>query len=380
MKSSNIFLLDWCKGLLKTSAVAILLVTLSLGLSGAWWNFDNSQPVRKSTLAEGAAITDPTAILRYALPIDNEMVRQLQGDLEDISNHLRGKRWNPISRDVKKASVILKLRTDQLLESVPDERKPKAEALIDQMNQDIMGLQEAVEAKDKEQVRSQRREMLNQITELEELMVQGFSFEVPSEYASLPQLLGRATVEMETTQGNLTIVVDGYSAPVNGGNFVDLVQRGFYDGLDFISIEDDFVVQTGDPPGPEYGFIEPETGEYRAIPLEVLVRGESEPIYGITLEDAGFYLEQPVLPFNAYGAVALARPNIDPNGGSSQFFFFKFDNELTPPGYNLMDGRYSVFGYVVEGKQVLEKLTEEDKIIWAKVVDGIENLVQPQVS
>ncbi|MGQ7123478.1 peptidylprolyl isomerase, partial [Escherichia sp. HC-CC4] len=79
------------------------------------------------------------------------------------------------------------------------------------------------------------------ITALEELMVVGFPFNVPPEYANLPQLRGRATVEMQTTKGDLTIVVDGYSAPVNGGNFVDLVQRGFYDGLPFIRSEDNFV-------------------------------------------------------------------------------------------------------------------------------------------
>jgi peptidylprolyl isomerase len=83
------------------------------------------------------------------------------------------------------------------------------------------------------------------------------------------------------------------------------------------------------------------------------------------------------LPFNAFGAVALARPDTNPNGGSSQFFFFKFDNELTPPGFNLMDGRYSVFGYLVQGKEVLEELTDQDKIITAKVVYGLNNLVQP---
>jgi peptidylprolyl isomerase len=43
-----------------------------------------------------------------------------------------------------------------------------------------------------------------------------------------------------------------------------------------------------------------------------------------------------------------------------------------------MDGRYSVFGYVVDGKSVLEELTAKDKIISAKVVDGLDNLVQPQ--
>lgn len=60
---------------------------------------------------------------------------------------------------------------------------------------------------------------------------------------------GRATVEIETTKGNLTIVVDGYNAPVNGGNFVDLVQRGFYDGLSFIDLEDSFAIQTAIPQG-----------------------------------------------------------------------------------------------------------------------------------
>jgi peptidylprolyl isomerase len=185
---------------------------------------------------------------------------------------------------------------------------------------------------------------------------------------------------METTKGNLTIVVDGYSAPINGGNFVDLIQRGFYDGLDFVRAEEFFVLQAGDPPGDEEGFIDPQTGKYRAIPLEVLVRGDSEPVYEVTLEDLGRYLDPLVLPFNAYGAIALARPADDPNGGSSQFFFFKFDTELTPPGYNLMDGRYSVFGYLVKGKEILEELTAEDKIISAKVVEGSENLVQPQAS
>jgi peptidylprolyl isomerase len=40
-----------------------------------------------------------------------------------------------------------------------------------------------------------------------------------------------------------------------------------------------------------------------------------------------------------------------------------------------MDGRYSVFGYLMDGKTVLEKLTPDDKIVSAKVVKGSENLV-----
>jgi peptidylprolyl isomerase len=248
------------------------------------------------------------------------------------------------------------------------------------MTDGIASMREAVEAKDKENIWTERGKLLDQVGQLEELMLQGFPFEVPSEYSHLPQLKGRATVEMTTNKGPLTVVVDGYSAPVTAGNFVDLVERGFYDGMEFIRAEESYVLQIGDPPGSEEGFIDPKTGEYRAIPLEVLVRGDSEPIYGITLEDAGRYRDEPVLPFSAYGAVAMARPGLDPDGGSSQFFFFLFEPELTPAGRNLLDGRYTVFGYLVEGKDVLGKLKEGDVIQSAKVVKGAENLVQPQVA
>ncbi len=379
MRPSKNSLLDWCKRLTKTSVLALLLVTLSLGLSGAWWS-GNDKPARESRLPVGNAITDGKALLRYALPIENQPVREIQVSLENIATELRGKRWSPISREITKAAVILSDRRDQLLADIPDDKKPQAEALISQINEGIASIREAVEAQDKESVLLGRRKILDQVGEIEELMVKEFPFEVPSEYSQLPQLKGRATVEMTTDKGNLSIVVDGYSAPVTAGNFVDLVQKGFYDGLEFIRAEDSYVLQIGDPPGPEEGFVDPETGEYRAIPLEVLVRGDSKPIYGITLEDAGLYREEPVLPFSSYGAVAMARPGTDPNGGSSQFFFFLFEPELTPAGRNLLDGRYSVFGYLVEGKDVLEKLKEGDVIKSAKVVKGGENLVEPQVA
>ena len=76
----------------------------------------------------------------------------------------------------------------------------------------------------------------------------------------------------------------------------------------------------------------------------------------------------------------MARPESDPDGGSSQFFFFLFEPELTPAGLNLLDGRYSVFGYVTEGKEVLRNLTQGDAIASAKVIQGLENLVQPKKS
>ncbi|NER22582.1 MAG: peptidylprolyl isomerase [Symploca sp. SIO1C2] len=376
MRSLQISLLDWCKRLAQTSVLALLLVSLSLGLSGAWWNFGNDQPVRDSRLPGGNAITDGKALLRYALPIDNKEIRDIQASMEDIPIQLRRKRWTGVSRDVAQASRRLSA-PEKLLAAIPEDKQSQAEALIAQMREGITTIRAAIEAKDKESISKEQHQFLEEVGELEQLMVAGFPFEVPEEYSNLPQLKGRATVELTTNKGNLTLVVDGYSAPVTAGNFVDLVQRGFYDGIKFNRAEEFYVLQAGDPPGPEAGFIDPTTDEYRAVPLEILLKGDSEPVYGMTLEEAGLYREEPVLPFSAYGTLAMARPESDPNGASSQFFFFLFEAELTPAGINLMDGRYTVFGYVVENKELLREIKLGDVIESAKVVEGAENLIEP---
>lgn len=348
--------------------LALVMITLGLGLGGtpAW-----------ASLPAGNAITDGRAILRYALPIDNPAARDMQGDLEAMSEYLRSKRWSPIQSKAKAVSRILSYRRDDLLATVPEARQPEMAALLDQMAEEVAALQESVKERDREAVWIGRRSLLDQVGELESSMVTEFPYAVPDAYANLPQLKGRATVEVVTTRGPVRVVLDGYSAPVTAGNFVDLVQRGFYDGLPFVRAENSYVLQFGDPEGDAEGFIDPKTGQYRAIPLEVLVNGDSEPTYGDTLEALGRYNELPVLPFSAYGALALARPEPDPNGGSSQVFFFLFDTELTPPGFNLLDGRYAVFGYTVDGQDVLASLRADDRIESIRVINGLENLVEP---
>lgn len=69
---------------------------------------------------------------------------------------------------------------------------------------------------------------------------------------------GRATIGMDVSlkevrnrgkfDAKLLIVVDGYNAPITAGNFVDLVDKKFYDGME-IQRADGFIVQTGDPGG-----------------------------------------------------------------------------------------------------------------------------------
>ncbi|WP_346289184.1 peptidylprolyl isomerase [Sphaerothrix gracilis] len=340
-------------------------------------NSSQATPTLVSYLPPGNAITDGKALLRYALPIENEEIRKVQADLEELSEWLRSKRWSPIKRNIVKVERILNRRSDKILAAVPAANQSQAKTLLNQLQNGLQPLREAVEAQAKERVWLRRSELLDTVGKIEELMVEGFPYEVPAEYSSLPQLKGRAAIEFTTNKGSMIAVVDGYSAPVTAGNFVDLVQRGFYDGLEFIRAEDYYFLQTGDPEGPAEGFIDPKTNEYRAIPLEVLVKEDEEPIYGATLESLGRYMDDPVLPFSAFGTLGMARPSNDVNGGSSQFFFFLFEPELTPAGLNLLDGRYTVFGYVVENKELLDDLGEGDRIVSAKVIEGLDNLVTP---
>ncbi len=329
-----------------------------------------------AALPPGNAVTDPRSLLRLALPFENDSIREIQRNIEDISVRIRARKWSAIDADVSKSISLLSRRRDEILGTVPEQNKAKAQELLPQIEAGLTELKAIAEEKNGEQILAKKDLVLDEIGALEASMVAKFPFEVPETYKNLPQLKGRATVEIETNKGLMTMVADGYNAPVTAGNFVDLVQRGFYNGLPFNRAEESYVLQTGDPQGPEVGFVDSTSGKYRAIPMEVMVQGDEKPVYGETLEDLGRYLDNPVLPFSAYGTMALARPGEDPNGGSSQFFFFLFEPELTPAGRNLLDGRYAVFGYVVSGEDVLRQLKEGDKILSAKVVDGIGNLVK----
>lgn len=271
---------DLLKTKLKGSLKLVLSLTLILSITTGW------TPPSYAALPAGNAITDGKALLRDALPIDNKPVRELQKSIEDISNQLRAnKRWGAVNNDLKKASRVID-RPDKILASVPASRQAEAKELIGEIKTKIESLRTVAEAKDKEKVREERAAVLDLVGDLEQTMVKAFPYEVPSQYSNLPQLKGHAKIAIKTNKGDMTVEVDGYSAPVTAGNFVDLVQRGFYDGLEFTRSEESYVLQTGKPKNAD-GFIDPKTNKYRAVPFEVLVEGDKVPTYGVTLEESG---------------------------------------------------------------------------------------------
>jgi peptidyl-prolyl cis-trans isomerase A (cyclophilin A) len=117
--------------------------------------------------------------------------------------------------------------------------------------------------------------------------------------------------------GTFKIELFADKAPTTVQNFLDLVQRGFYKDMIFHRVVAGFVVQTGDPTGTGRG------GSEKTIKLEI----------------------HPDLKHNSAGIVGMARAQ-DPDSATSQFYI-----TLAPTPQ--LDGRYAVFGKVIEGLDVV---------------------------
>jgi peptidyl-prolyl cis-trans isomerase B (cyclophilin B) len=186
--------------------------------------------------------------------------------------------------------------------------------------------------------------------------------------AKFAQLKGNATVELKLKSGIVKIELDGNSAPLTAGNFVDLVKRGLYNGLNFHRVVKEptpFVAQGGDPLGTGTGnFVDPVTSQPRYIPLEILAEVAKQPTYGEILPPT----QKPKLRHNK-GAIAMARSQ-SPNSASCQFYFALDD-------IYFLDGSYAVFGYVTEGMELVEKIQVGDRIESITITKGEENLKQP---
>jgi|GEM_PF-97423 peptidylprolyl isomerase len=327
-----------------------------------------------AALPRGNAVTDPAALLRNALPIDQRDLQDLQHRIEDTSDDLRAKRWSSLANAARRSQSLATARRQGILASFPAADQARVGQLLDGLDDQLQALSSAADAQQREAFLEARRSALSSIGTAEALLVGSFPYAIPSEFDALPRLLGRATVLLRTTKGDLTAVVDGYNAPLTAGAFVDLVKRGFYDNLPFVRAEDFYVLQTGDPKGDADGYVDPKTKSVRRVPLEIRVPGKGGPFYNETFEDLGLFKAEPILPFNAKGTLGWAHSDDALDDGSSQFFLFLSEPELTPAGLNLIDGRYAAFGYVVEGLDVLNELTAEDGIVSAKLLEGAENL------
>ena len=148
------------------------------------------------------------------------------------------------------------------------------------------------------------------------------------------------TAIFKTNKGNFKIELYSDKAPVTTENFMKLVKDGFYNGLVFHRVIDNFMIQGGCPEG----------------------SGRGGP--GYTIKDE-FH---PELKHNSPGILSMA--NAGPNTGGSQFF-------ITVASTPWLDNHHSIFGKVIEGIDVVNKISKvntdrNDRPIEDIVIEKIE--------
>jgi len=148
-------------------------------------------------------------------------------------------------------------------------------------------------------------------------------------------------ITIQTNKGPINAVIYASKVPVTAANFLNLAQRGFYDGLTFHRVIPDFMIQGGDP-----------TGTGRGGP-------------GYRFEDE-FH---PELKHTGPGVFSMA--NAGPNTNGSQFF-------ITHVKTDWLDNRHSVFGQVTSGQDVVDAIEKGDKIDSIEIHDSTDALFEAQ--
>jgi peptidyl-prolyl cis-trans isomerase B (cyclophilin B) len=143
---------------------------------------------------------------------------------------------------------------------------------------------------------------------------------------------------IDTPKGKIELELFEKDAPKTVANFVTLAKKGFYDGLTFHRVIKDFMIQGGCPLS--------KTDPARA--------GTGGPGYSIPCETKG----NP----NKHGTGALSMAHRGPNTGGSQFF-------ITHRPTEHLDGVHTVFGKVLKGQDVVDKIAQGDKMTKVEISD-----------
>ena len=148
-------------------------------------------------------------------------------------------------------------------------------------------------------------------------------------------------ITLHTTAGDIAATIYASKVPLTSANFLNLAQRGYYDGITFHRVIANFMIQGGDPTG----------------------TGRGGPGYKFGDE---FY---PELRHRSPGACSMA--NAGPGTDGSQFF-------ITPGATPHLDGKHSVFGQVTDGQHVVDKVKQGDKINSITIHDDLTDLLADQ--
>lgn len=378
-----------------------------------------SLPPFRNVTTVGRDILDTpfTTVEQYlvrTLPVQNAFFTEIQNEIDRVSNLPAENRDKLLTRIQDLITKIDKQRVqlapvfnpeeDSLLQILKGER---GERLIEELRYKLLDLAKAVKSYNSTDIQIEQRKAEFALSQVGELLVAAYPYEVPKEgkFSYLPRLLGRAKVTFtfrrrKSILGNVTVLADGYIAPISAGCFLDLCIRGFYTGLPVKSSKRrlgggmDFDVATIPILGSfGEGFYDPLTGKLRKVPYESLridrTTGEPRLSYSrsfasLPRDEAAietYSQSQPLISFNIPGILGFMHPEKNENGGSAEFFSLQRASLIDEGKRKLLDMEYAPFGAVVDGMNIFEELEIGD-VIDATYVDewGELNLVKKKSS
>lgn len=190
------------------------------------------------------------------------------------------------------------------------------------------------------------------------------------EYVNEPKPENKIAV-IETVRGKIKLELFENDAPKTAENFMKLAGEKFYDGIKFHRVEPDFVIQGGDPStkgirGANFIYSGDEN------PNNLPVAGMGGPGYEfedeinpwslgiseneITVNEARGYRYDKKLKSHKVDVGSVAMANSGPNTNGSQFFI------VTKKAQPYLDGKYTVFGKVLEGMDVVRSIQQGDEM------------------
>ncbi|KAA8548090.1 hypothetical protein F0562_004649 [Nyssa sinensis] len=161
---------DWLFPLKECAISLALAVGLVTGVPTLGWsNYANATTPALpdlSVLISGPPIKDPGALLRYALPIDNKAIREVQRPLEDITESLKVagvKALDSVERNVRQASRALKQGKSLIISGLAESKKDHGIELLDKLEAGMDELQKIVDDRNRDAVASKQKELLNYV-------------------------------------------------------------------------------------------------------------------------------------------------------------------------------------------------------------------------
>jgi peptidyl-prolyl cis-trans isomerase B (cyclophilin B) len=172
---------------------------------------------------------------------------------------------------------------------------------------------------------------------------------IPCRYSALTfnlypeKIMQDIRIKLKTDKGVIELTLFASKTPITVANFLNLASKNYYDGLKFHRVIDNFMVQGGDPSG----------------------TGAGGP--GYKFEDE--FLSE--LKFDKPGLLAMA--NAGPRTNGSQFF-------ITHVPTTWLNNKHTIFGEVTKGQDIVDAVTQGDKIQGIEILDSTDELFAAQAA